>query len=97
MPQSRCAPYRYIRTFLYRIWRLPVAEIESRLNALGLVLPPPLTLPWLSAYLFEFVRINGSRALISGHGPQNADGSIARPLGKLGGNFPLSRGITLHS
>jgi len=33
---------------------------------------------------FQFVRIVGRRALISGHEPQNPDGSFARPLGKLG-------------
>ena len=69
-----------------------MAEIESRLNALGLVLPPPLTLPAGVGLPFEFVRINGSRALISGHGPQNADGSIARPLGKLGGELSIEQG-----
>jgi hypothetical protein len=30
------------------------------------------------------VRVVGSRALISGHGPTNADGSLALPLGKVG-------------
>jgi hypothetical protein len=33
---------------------------------------------------FPWVRVIGSRALISGHGPTNADGSLARPLGKVG-------------
>jgi enamine deaminase RidA (YjgF/YER057c/UK114 family) len=28
----------------------------------------------------------GNRAFISGHGPQNPDGSIAAPLGKVGSN-----------
>jgi len=31
-------------------------------------------------------------ALISGHGPQNADGSIAEPLGKLGRNITVEQG-----
>jgi enamine deaminase RidA (YjgF/YER057c/UK114 family) len=30
------------------------------------------------------VRIVGTRALFSGHGPTNADGSLAQPLGKVG-------------
>jgi len=30
------------------------------------------------------VRVVGNRALISGHGPTNADGSLAEPLGKVG-------------
>ena len=34
----------------------------------------------------------GNRAFISGHGPQNADGSIAEPLGKLGRNLTVEQG-----
>ena len=30
------------------------------------------------------VRIRGDKAYISGHGPQNPDGSIAGPFGKAG-------------
>jgi enamine deaminase RidA (YjgF/YER057c/UK114 family) len=33
---------------------------------------------------FAWVRVHGDRAYISGHGPQNPDGSIAEPLGKVG-------------
>jgi enamine deaminase RidA (YjgF/YER057c/UK114 family) len=33
---------------------------------------------------FQFVRVSGSRAFISGHGPTHADGSLAGPLGKVG-------------
>jgi hypothetical protein len=69
-----------------------VAEIESKLNALGLLLPPPLTPPAGVVLPFEFVRIIGSRALISGHGPQNPDGSLARPLGKLGTDLSVEQG-----
>jgi hypothetical protein len=38
------------------------------------------------------VRIVGSRALISGHGPQNPDGSFAHPLGKLGADLSVEQG-----
>ncbi len=41
-------------------------------------MPPGVTLP------FPWVRVIGTRALISGHGPTNADGSLAHPLGKVG-------------
>ncbi len=34
----------------------------------------------------------GQRALISGHGPQNPDGSFAQPLGKLGREVSLEQG-----
>jgi enamine deaminase RidA (YjgF/YER057c/UK114 family) len=50
----------------------------------GWVLPEPLRPPPGVALPFEFVRLAGRRAFISGHGPQNADGSLAAPLGKLG-------------
>jgi len=41
---------------------------------------------------FSFVRITGSRALISGHGPLNPDGTIAAPLGKLGRELTVEQG-----
>jgi len=41
---------------------------------------------------FQFVRIVGRRALISGHGPQDADGAFARPLGKLGRELTVEHG-----
>jgi hypothetical protein len=43
-----------------------------------LQLPPGITLP------FPWVQVDGNRAVISGHGPTNADGSLAQPLGKVG-------------
>ena len=69
-----------------------MAEIESKLTALGLVLPPPPTPPPGVILPFEFVRLVGHRALISGHGPQNADGSFARPLGKVGADLTVEQG-----
>ena len=69
-----------------------MADIESKLSALGLVLPPQLTPPAGVVLPFAFVRIAGNRALISGHGPQNPDGSLARPLGKLGKDLSVEQG-----
>ena len=66
--------------------------IEDRLAALGLVLPAPIKPPPGVVLPFQFVRVIGNRALISGHGPQNADGSIAEPLGKLGRNLSVDQG-----
>jgi len=69
-----------------------MAKIESKLAAMGLVLPPQLT-PLAGMRLpFEFVRVVGNRAIISGHGPQNPDGSLARPLGKVGADLTLEQG-----
>ncbi len=61
-----------------------MSEIENRLRALGLSLPPQLQPPPGMKLPFQFVRLRGQRALISGHGPQNPDGSWATPLGKVG-------------
>jgi len=57
---------------------------EERLAALGYVLPEPLKLPHGVTLPFPWVRVVGLRAIISGHGPTNADGSLAHPLGKVG-------------
>ncbi|GMA17519.1 RidA family protein [Deinococcus metallilatus] len=59
-------------------------QIESRLHDLGLTLPPPLQAPGGAALPFVAVRIVGERALLSGHGPQAPDGSLAGPFGKVG-------------
>jgi len=56
-----------------------------------LVLPPPPKRPGVRLP-FEFVRISGRRALISGHGPQCPDGSFAAPLGKLGRDLTVEQG-----
>jgi hypothetical protein len=69
-----------------------MSKIEQRLAALGLVLPAPIKPPPGVVLPFQFVRVVGTRALISGHGPQNTDGSIAEPLGKLGRNLTVEQG-----
>jgi hypothetical protein len=69
-----------------------MAAVEAKLAALGLALPAPLKPPPGVVLPFQFVRIVGSRAIISGHGPQNADGSIAQPLGKVGRELSPEQG-----
>jgi hypothetical protein len=61
-----------------------MSNIEQRLQELGIVLPQPLQLPPGVILPFPWVRVVGMRALISGHGPTNQDGSLAQPLGKVG-------------
>jgi enamine deaminase RidA (YjgF/YER057c/UK114 family) len=61
-----------------------MARIEQRLAALDLALPPALKAPPGIVLPFQFVRVVGRRAFIAGHGPQAPDGSIAKPLGKVG-------------
>jgi len=69
-----------------------MSTIESKLVALGLQLPAPIQLPPGVKFPFQFVRVAGARAFISGHGPQNPDGSIAAPLGKLGRELTVEQG-----
>ena len=68
-----------------------MSKIEQRLTELGLTLPAPLQLPPGVKLPFPWVRIVGSRALISGHGPTNADGALARPFGKVGGEVSVEQ------
>ncbi len=69
-----------------------MATIEKRLAELRLALPAPLQTPPGTALPFPGVRVVGTRALFSGHGPTNADGSLAQPLGKVGGAVTLEQG-----
>ena len=59
-------------------------QIEAKLEALGLTLPEQFT-PLAGTQLpFSWVRVRGNRVYISGHAPQNPDGSLAQSLGKVG-------------
>jgi enamine deaminase RidA (YjgF/YER057c/UK114 family) len=66
--------------------------IETRLAALGLVLPAPMQAPPGLVLPFQFVRVMGGRAFISGHGPLLPDGSLAPPLGKVGAALTVEQG-----
>ena len=68
-----------------------MSRIDQRLRDLGLTLPPPLQLPPGVTLPFPWIRIIGTRALISGHGPTNGDGSLASPLGKVGSDLSLEQ------
>jgi hypothetical protein len=61
-----------------------MATMEQRLQDLGIVLPQPLRMPPGVVLPFPWVRVVGTRALFSGHGPTERDGSLAQPLGKVG-------------
>ena len=66
-------------------------RIEAKLAEMGLVLPEVLQAPGMRLP-FAQVRIRGNRAYISGHGPQNPDGSLAEPLGKVGAEVSVEEG-----
>jgi enamine deaminase RidA (YjgF/YER057c/UK114 family) len=69
-----------------------MARVEEMLMDLGLALPPPIKPPAGVVLPFQFVRVVGHRAFISGHGPQNDDGSIAGPFGKVGKDLTMEQG-----
>jgi enamine deaminase RidA (YjgF/YER057c/UK114 family) len=69
-----------------------MSRIDAKLAALGLVLPPAASPPPGVILPFQSVRIVGTRAMISGHGPQNPDGSPFRPSGKVGRDLTVEQG-----
>jgi enamine deaminase RidA (YjgF/YER057c/UK114 family) len=58
--------------------------VEDKLRALNLSLPEPIKSAPDMKMPPSWIRVRGNRAFISGHGPQNPDGSIAGPFGKVG-------------
>jgi hypothetical protein len=61
-----------------------MAVIERRLAAMGLELPEALKVREGLQMPFAWVRIRFNRAYISGHVACNPDGTLAKPLGKVG-------------
>lgn len=67
-------------------------HVADKLQSLGLALPLPLQLPPHIEAKFPFVRLIGNRALVSGHGPIRADGSLAMELfGKVGQDLSVEQ------
>jgi enamine deaminase RidA (YjgF/YER057c/UK114 family) len=66
-----------------------MSRVEERLRSLGFVLPGEVKVPQGQSRPFAFVNIRGDRAFVSGHGPRESDGSVARPLGQVGGEVSL--------
>ncbi len=67
-------------------------RVEAKLAELGLVLPPPFATPSGLRLPFRWVIVRGSRAVVSGHGPQSADGALAPPFGKVGLDLSVEQG-----
>jgi hypothetical protein len=70
-----------------------VGSIEKKLKDLGLSLPEPPKIPSNVETHFAWVRIRADKAYISGHGPQNPDGSIPRLSGRVGQEISVEQGI----
>ena len=56
------------------------------------MLPPPVHAPPGVHLPFTFARVHGDRVYLAGHGPQNADGSLAAPFGKVGAEVSVEQG-----
>jgi enamine deaminase RidA (YjgF/YER057c/UK114 family) len=67
-------------------------HIEAKLEELGLLLPEPMQTPPDLRLPFAWVRVRGNRAYVSGHIALNPDGSVAQPLGKVGGEVAAEEG-----
>ena len=61
-----------------------MSSVAAKLESLGLVLPQPLKVPEGVTLSFPWVSVRGERVFVSGHLPQNPDGSLAGPFGKVG-------------
>lgn len=72
-----------------------MSTVRKRIEAEGLVLPQPLKVPQGINLPFPWVSVRGERVFISGHGPQNPDGSIAGPFGKVGADVSPEDAKTL--
>lgn len=69
-----------------------MAEIEVKLEQMGLKLAEPLQTPPGVVIPFSWVVVRGKHVYISGHIPTNQDGSVAEPLGKVGGEVTVEQG-----
>lgn len=69
-----------------------MAIIEQRLAAMGFELPQPLKVREGLQMPFSWVRVRGNRAYISGHVACNLDGTLAKPIGKVGAQVSSDEG-----
>lgn len=67
-------------------------RIAGRLERLGLQLPPPLRVPDGVSLPFAPVHVVGKRVLVSGHGPQLADGELMKFQGRVGDTLDQEQG-----
>jgi len=72
-----------------------VADIAAKISDLGLVLPPAPIMPKGVILPFPPVLVRGNVVFISGHGPQNEDGTLAGPFGQVGVDVSVDEGYVL--
>ena len=69
-----------------------MSTIDERLRELGLQPAAPLKMPPGAKLPFPWVHVVGTRALISGHAPTLADGTLITTLGQVGKEVTLEQG-----
>ncbi len=69
-----------------------MAEIEAKIEKMGLYLPEPFKGPPGLKLPFKPCIVRGNHAYIAGHAPQNPDGTMAQPLGKVGSDLTIEQG-----
>lgn len=67
------------------------SQTLARVAALGLKLPAPMKLPHGVVLPFPWVRRVDDRIFVSGHGPLDDDGFLARPVGKVGSDVSVEQ------
>jgi enamine deaminase RidA (YjgF/YER057c/UK114 family) len=68
-------------------------SVDDRIRDLGLSLPQAPRMPAGVETTFSWVRIVGDRVLVSGHGPQERDGSPAGPFGRVPDEVPAEQAM----
>jgi enamine deaminase RidA (YjgF/YER057c/UK114 family) len=68
-------------------------QIEERLKAKGLYLPPQAKAPQGIAIPFTWARPFGDRVYVAGHGPRDQDGAVRGPFGRVGAEVTPEQGI----
>lgn len=72
-----------------------MARIEARLSELGVELTAGTKAPPGTVLPFPWVNVRGGRALVSGHGPQNPDGTLCGPFGQVGADVTVGEAAVL--
>ena len=68
-----------------------MTNVEQRLAQLGLTLPVEPALPPGVTIPFQWVRVRGTRAFVSGHGALDAGGAPAGPFGRVPSQVSLNK------
>ena len=66
---------------------------DQKLEQLGITLPGPLPIPAGVEVPLVFIKVIDKRIIVSGHGPQEPDGSMGQPLGQVGSDLTLEEGV----